>query len=199
MTLSALLEDFSEPQPGTTVALTDVMIEEEKLQAFEKGYQAGWDDSAKAQKDSAVHLSEEFASNIRDLSFTYQEAYAGVVGAMEPLIRQIVTSVLPVLAQDTLGARVTELLKNEIDANGPQPVTIVTAPGQATALEAILPEETGLSFEIREDTSLAESQVQLRLGDVAEREIDLAEVLAGIATAVEAFFQQASQTLKERA
>ena len=70
MTLSALLEDFSEPQPGTTVALTDVMIEEEKLQAFEKGYQAGWDDSAKAQKDSAAHLSEEFASNIRDLSFT---------------------------------------------------------------------------------------------------------------------------------
>ena len=199
MPLSRVLEDFSEAPAPATTALTDVMLEEEKLQAFKKGYQAGWEDSAKAQKDSTAHLSEELAQNLRDLSFTYQEACTAVLGAMNPLIGQVVTSVLPGLARDTLGVRVAELLQQEIAANGALPVTIVTAPDQGPSLETILPQDAALPLDIREDGTLAEGQVQLRLGDVAERDIDLTEVLAGIGTAVEAFFQQAEQTLKERA
>lgn len=118
---------------------------------------------------------------------------------MEPLIRQVVSCVLPPLAQQTLGVRVAQLLQEEVAAHGALPVTIVTAPGQSTALEAILPDDAALPLDIREDSTLAEGQVQLRLGEATEREIDLTDVLAGIGTAVEGFFQQAEQTLKERA
>ncbi|MEQ8897808.1 MAG: flagellar biosynthesis protein [Roseovarius sp.] len=199
MPLSDMLEDFSEAPARAATGLTDVMLEEEKLQAFEKGYQAGWDDSTKAQQQSAAHLSEDFARNIRDLSFTYQEACTAVIGAMEPLVREIVTSVLPDLAHETLAVRVAELLQHEVAAHGALPVTIVTAPGHGAALEAILPNDATLPLDIREDSTLADGQVQLRLGDAVERDIDLTGVLAGIGTAVEGFFQQAEQTVKERA
>lgn len=198
MALSRLLEDFGDnPETGTEVAMTDVMVESQKLEAFEKGYQAGWDDSVKAQHESATRIAEDFAGNIRDLSFTYQEAYAGFIAAMEPLIRQIVDVVLPKLAIDTLGPRVAELLQQEVATHGRQTVHIITAPGSAGALRAILPDDEVLQIEIEEDETLAEGQVHLRLGTATEREIDLQEVLAGIGTAVEGFFQEASQTLKE--
>jgi len=199
MPVADLLEDFGDSLAATDGAMTDVMIEDQKLDAFERGYQAGWEDSTKAQADSAERISEDFARNLRDLSFTYQEAYAGIIAGMEPLMRQIVEVVLPQIAKDTLAERVAGILMQEIAAYGHQPVELVTAPESAEALRAILPDDSTMPTEIREDSSLAEGQVQLALGTSIEREIDLQEVLGAIATAVEGFFQETSQSLKETA
>ena len=199
MPVADLLEDFGDSLAATDEAMTDVMIEDQKLDAFERGYQAGWEDSTKAQADSAERISEDFARNLRDLSFTYQEAYAGIIAGMEPLMRQIVEVVLPQIAKDTLAERVAGILMQEIAAHGHQPVELVIAPESAEALRAILPDDPTMPTEIREDSSLAEGQVQLALGTSIEREIDLQEVLGAIGTAVEGFFQETSQSLKETA
>ncbi|WP_162685572.1 ABC transporter ATP-binding protein [Roseovarius amoyensis] len=199
MPLSDLLEDFTESGGNTGAVLSDVKVEELKLEAFERGYQAGWDDSAKAQQDSSTHLSEDFARNIRDLSFTYDEAYAGLVAAMRPLIGQTVNVVLPELAHATLGMRVAALIEKEIAACGPQPVILTTAPASAAALQAVLPQDAGFPIAIRQDDTLAEGQVQLRIGDATEREIDLQGVLDGIRDATDSFFQETAPTAKETA
>jgi len=199
MGISHLLEDFAAPRATEGELLSDVMVEDLRLEAFERGYQAGWDDSAKAQQDGATAISEDFARNIRDLSFTYHEAYSSLVSAMEPLIRQIVTSVLPELAQGSLAARVAGLLQAEIAAHGKQPVLLTTAPASAEALRTILPEGGSLPVEIRQDGDLAPGQVHLRIGDVAEHEIDLEEVLDGIGAAIDGFFRDATQSLRETA
>ena len=199
MPVADLLEDFGDSLAATDEAMTDVMIEDQKLDAFERGYQAGWEDSTKAQADSAERISEDFARNLRDLSFTYQEAYAGIIAGMEPMMRQIVEVVLPQIAKDTLAERVAGILMQEIAAHGHQPVELVIAPESAEALRAILPDDPTMPTEIREDSSLAEGQVQLALCTSIEREIDLQEVLGAIATAVEGFFQETSQSLKETA
>jgi len=199
MSIMHLLEDFGESLPGTEVIMTDVMIEEQKLDSFEKGYQAGWDDSVKARQDSTARISEDFAQSIQDLSFTYQEAYSGFIAQMEPLIRQIVGSVLPKVAMDTLGLRIADMLQQQVATHGEQPVRIVSAPGSADALRGLLPEGAAMPLDIEEDDTLAAGQVHIRFGDQAEREIDLQDVLDGIGTAVDAFFQDASQTLKETA
>jgi len=199
MPVADLLEDFGDSLAATDEAMTDVMIEDQKLDAFERGYQAGWEDSTKAQADSAERISEDFARNLRDLSFTYQEAFAGIIAGMEPMMRQIVEVVLPQIAKDTLAERVAGILMQEIAAHGHQPVELVIAPESAEALRAILPDDPTMPTEIREDSSLAEGQVQLALGTSIEREIDLQEVLGAIATAVEGFFQETSQSLKETA
>ena len=199
MSVTHLLEDFGESRPGNELFMTDVMIEEQKLDSFEKGYQAGWDDSAKAQKDSSKQISQDFAQSIQDLSFTYQEAYTGFVTEMKPLMRQIVDTVLPKIAMDTLGLRISEMLEQELATHGAQPVRLATAPNSARTLSSLLPEGQAMPLDIEEDDTLAEGQVHLRFGTQSEREIDLQEVLDGISTAVDAFFQETTQTLKETA
>lgn len=199
MAVFDLLEDFAETGTVEGAALSDVTIEDLKLEAFERGYQAGWDDSAKAQRESGVCLAEDFARNLRDLSFTYNEAHAGFVAGLQPLIAQIVAAVLPELAHATLGARVTSLIEEEIAAHGRQPVMLVTAPASAAALQAVLPRDTGFPLEVGQDDTLAEGQVQIRIGEVAEREIDLQEVLGGIRAAVESFFLETTPSTKDRA
>ncbi len=199
MSILHLLEDFSDHIAGTPVAVTDVMLEDQKLAAFEKGYQAGWDDSAASQKDSKTRISEDFAQNVRDLSFTYQEAYSGLLGAMHPLISQMVNAVLPVVAQETLGVRIAELLQQHVAAHGQREVSIVTASPNIEGLRAILPQTDTLPIDISEDATLSEGQVHIRVGADWEQEIDLAEVLEGIRAAVDGFFQEASNALKETA
>ena len=206
MTVSHLLEDFGTVTADLGGAITDAgltandaWIEEEKLAAFEKGYQAGWDDSLRAQEESHTRISEDFARNIRDLSFTYEEAHSALLADMEQLIGQIVDTVVPALARETIGLRVVEILKSEIAAQERQPVRLVTAPGQSDALRNILPDENTLPLVIEEDTSLAEGQVHLRFASGAGRELDINKVLAGIATAVKGFFHEAKHRFKETA
>lgn len=199
MAIADLLEDFAESGPNAGEILSEVKVEELKLEAFERGYQAGWDDSAKAQQDSSTHLSEDFTRNIRDLSFTYDEAHAGFIAAMRPLIGQIVNAVLPELAHATLGARVAALIEEEVIAHGRQPVILITAPASAAALQAVLPQDTGIPFEIRQDDTLVDGQVQLRIGTASEREIDLQGVLDGIRAATDSYFQETAPTAKETA
>lgn len=199
MSVSHLLEDFSTASPSGHALTNEVMIEEEKLAAFEKGYQAGWDDCLRAQQDSRTRISEDFARNIRDLSFTYEEAYSAFVADMQQLMRQVVDAVLPALARETIGVRVVEILRSEIAARERPAVRLMTAPGQSAALSEILPEDTALPVTVEEDASLAEGQIHLRFGSGAERELNLDKVLADISTAVDGFFHEATQQVKESA
>lgn len=199
MPITHLLEDFGTLARGTPVALTDVSLEEQKLEAFEKGYQAGWDDSVKAQHDDSTHLSTDFAQNIKDLSFTYHEAYNGMLTAMEPLIRQLVDAVLPQVARDGLGAQITDIIQSFVKEHGQHPVRIVVAPASVAALEAVLPQDDALPLDISEDATLAEGQAHISFGQEGEREIDLQGLLQQISGAVDAFFHGRSDQHKETA
>lgn len=199
MALSDLLEDFSTERADTAVVMTELLLEEERLEAFEKGYKAGWDDSANAQTETATSISEDFASNLRDLAFTYEEAHDGMLSAIEPVIRQIVDTVLPAIAHETLGLRVADLLKTELSTHGRQPVRLETAPESAPAIRAILPHDCGFPLEIVETDMLGEGQVRIRFGPSNEQEVDLERVISGIRSATDAFFHQISATKKETA
>ena len=53
MSIAHLLEDFGETHAHAPIAMDDVSLEDERLEAFEAGYQAGWDDAVKAQTEDA--------------------------------------------------------------------------------------------------------------------------------------------------
>lgn len=199
MPISHLLEDFGMFSQGTPVALTDVTLEEQKLEAFENGYQAGWDDSVKAQQGDSARLTADFAQNIKDLSFTYHEAYNGMLAAMEPLVRQLVDTVLPDMARASVGAQVAEIILGFIKNRGPQPVNIMIAPGNAVAVEAVLPDDESFPIEIVEEPTMAEGQAHITFGQGAEREIDLQTLLQDISGAVDAFFATRPDQHKETA
>ena len=199
MSIAHLLEDFDETRHETQVTLTDVSLEDERLAAFETGYQAGWDDAVKAQTEDARRITADLAQNLQDLRFTYEEAHSAVMQALKPLLTQMTTTVLPRLARESLAPRLAEMLHDLAQDQGRRSVEIVSAPDDAPRLAYLLEDDPAIEATLAEDETLGPGQVYLRFGE-AEHEIDLAEVLAGIDAAITAFFdQQQHQTQQGKA
>lgn len=189
MTIGHLLEDYGAFAAGTPVSISDVSLEEQRLEAFEKGYQAGWDDSAKAQEEGAQKVSADLAQNLHELSFTYQEAYSAMLKSLAPLLQQMVEVVLPRAAHETLGVRLSEMLFELAKEHGNHPVEIATSPADVATIEDMIPAELPMPATVSEDTSVAEGQVYIRIGST-ERAIDLSEVLAEIERSVAGFYEE---------
>lgn len=187
MGISHLLEDFGSAQDEHTIHLSDVSLEEQRLEAFEKGYSAGWDDSVKAAKDDASRISADFSSNLMDLSFTVQEAQTGLMSSLKPLLKGMVEQVLPRLARDSLGNRVIETIQSMAGEASKGQIRIITAPANLAALETLTEGLIGMDVTLLSEISLGEGQVHIEVaGD--EREINLDRVLGEISQAVDAFF-----------
>lgn len=188
MTLRSVLEDFGSTQirplhPGG-IATAD--LEAEKLEAYEQGYRAGWDDAIKAQADDKTRIASDFAQNLQDLSFTYHEAYSRVLNAMSPLLQDMVNTLLPEMARQTLAPHLIEQLETLAGDIGSLKVIIAVAPGNLEAVQPLTTRDFGFPLELTADDTLGEGQADLRFGET-EREIDLSDVIQSIGKSVEAF------------
>ncbi|PVA09659.1 flagellar biosynthesis protein [Pelagivirga sediminicola] len=188
MSIAHLLEDFSSVSSGQSISITDVSLEEHRLQGFENGYKAGWEDAVKAANDEASRISSDFAGNLQDISFTLQEAQLGILAAMRPLLSGMVNTVLPQLARQSLGLRVLDTLEGMARAVADGPVEIVTAPGNIDALQALIDERNIADVRLTGEPTMGEGQVHVRAAG-SEQEIDLDAVLGQIETAVNDFFE----------
>ena len=192
MSIAHLLEDFDATQNGSEITITDISLEDVRLTAFENGYQAGWDDAIKAQTEDARRITADLTQNLRDLRFTYEEAHTAVTQALKPLLDQMVSAVLPRLARESLGPRITEMLHDLAQDQGRLTTEIAASPEDIQRLTHLLEGGPDLQVGLTEDNTLAPGQVSLRFGE-AEHEIDLAEMLEGIDAAIHAFFDQNQQ------
>lgn len=190
MAIPHLLPDFeSQGARGARISLTDISLEEQRLESFEQGFKAGWDDALKSQGRDQDKISSEFSHNLQDLSFTYHEAYAQVMKSVDPLLHQIVEKVLPEIARQTIGPHVIEQLLDMAREHATQNVQITVAPTNFGMMEALVSQEVGFPVNVIQEPSLGEGQVYLKF-ESAERQIDMADVLNGISKAITAFSQE---------
>ena len=199
MTIAHLLESFegAARDESGSAGLSELAFEEEKLEAFERGYQAGWDDSVKAQSDETVRVTSDFTNNLRELSFTYHEAHSHVLKSLKPLIENIVHSVLPRVAGKSLAAQIAEQV-GEVASSETGGVEIAVAPANVVAVQAMLPDQPGYPLAVRADAAIGEGQAFLNFGD-QERLIDYDEVLTGVTSAIDAFFNELERTSEKEA
>ena len=176
MSIAHLLESFehADRDESRPIAMSELTLEEEKLEAFERGYKAGWEDAAKAQVEDRSRVTSDLAKNLQEMSFTYHEAYGHLARALRPVLDQIVGAVLPDLAQKSLGPRIAEQLSDLAADAGKQDVEIVVAPRNADLVERLLERDTGFPVKLIKEPSLGDGQVFLRFGD-GERQIDHSE------------------------
>jgi flagellar assembly protein FliH len=163
-------------------------LEEAKLASYDAGYAAGWEDAAAALGNDQARIHADLARNLQTLSFTYEEARSHVLRGLEPLLEQIVATLLPSLARETLGGVVLDALMPLAATLADQPVTLVLNPAAQTAVEPLIASATGLPLSIVQEPSLGEGQVYLRF-DRSEMLVDLDRATAEIATAVRSFFE----------
>ncbi|MCG6903278.1 MAG: flagellar biosynthesis protein [Rhodobacter sp.] len=185
------LEDFelltARTDPSENGMIPVVQAETDRMAAYEQGYQAGWDDAASAQAQDQTRIGAEFARTLQELSFTFHEARAHLIQAMEPLFQELISTLLPELVVETLGLRILEELRPLVEDCVDRPVELVIAPASRPALERQLAAANVTAIRLCEEQSLAEGQAYLRVGK-AERQIDMAGALDRITSAVNALY-----------
>ncbi len=184
------LEVFESGEAGTapdTVVLDTSVLEEARLQAYDAGYSAGWEDATAAQSSDQLQIRANLARNLQGLSFTFQEARSHILRSLQPLLEELAGKLLPELARETLGGIVLDRLMPMADSLADAPITLVLNPASRAAVEPLIAEATGLPLSIEEEPSLGEGQVYLRFG-TNETLVDLDRVTMEIAMAVRGFF-----------
>lgn len=181
--------DIDSPQEQASGMVTMQLgaVEEAKLAAYEQGYRAGWDDAAAAQAEDQNRIRADLARNLQQLSFTWQEARAHMLKAVEPLLEEMVGRVLPETAREMLAPMVLEQVMPLAGEMTDQPVALVLNPAVRVAVETLIEQATGLPMVIQEEPTLPEGQVYIRLG-ATEAQVDLSRVTADIAAALRGFF-----------
>lgn len=170
-------------------------IEANRMAAYEQGYKAGWDDSAQSQIDDKSRIGADFARNLQDLGFTFHEAKSHVMKALEPLLTEIVSKVLPQLVSETLGQTILEELLPFAEEVSDAPVQIVVAPSGRIAVEALVDASLTIPLEIIEEPSLADGQVYLRMGEL-EKKIDMDAAIERIGSAIKSIYALNEEAMK---
>ncbi len=184
------LEEFSatiaanSPDP-----VLETGFEEHRIEAYEQGYKAGWDDAAAAQAEEQSRVSADFARNLQELSFTYHEARSQILNSLKPLFTEMVSKVLPTLAQGNLPQTIVDEVLTVASDQTDAEIEIVISPANRPALEHLLEGLTSLDVNIIEESTMAEGLAYLRFSD-SEKQIDLTSVLTGVSQLVEGFFAQ---------
>ncbi|MEM9575668.1 MAG: ABC transporter ATP-binding protein [Pseudomonadota bacterium] len=167
-------------------------LEDQKLQAFEAGYQAGWDDATKAKAEEKEKLTAEFGQNLLDMSFTYQEALSKLTLSLEPTMRQIIDKLLPEIVRAALGAHVFEQVQQLLKTQVGKPVEIVVNPKNVETVKTIVGSKLPDPFKIVGEDSLGEGQAFVRIGD-DERQVDLDSLVSDVSKAMTAFFHESGK------
>ena len=189
MPISHLLEDFHNVPTGRNLQIiSEETLEDARLSAFEKGYQAGWDDASAAQETEQSHISAEFARNLQDLSFTYQEAYNHVMRSIKPILDRMFIDILPEIAIPSLGMRLSEEALSMARQSAEAVIVLRMSPETAQRLEPLLVKKMPMQVRLLEDDTIGGGQVYLRLGE-QEKCIDLDGLIGRMKTLIEEFTQ----------
>ena len=194
MTRPWMLESFDSADQISTVSVDPSVtaLEEERLQAFDRGYKDGWEDAARAHAEEQGRISAELAGNLQALSFTYHEARVAVLNEMEGILKGLVSRVLPETMMHSLGEMIVEQIHAAAEAASEIDVEVLVCPDNAGRVRNLLQGMIAPPLTVLEEPSLGEGQAFIRLGE-DERKIDLEAVLQGLSEAVAEFFEHPKQ------
>lgn len=176
-------EDFT-PASGDASAVAQPPMDSN---AFEKGYQAGWDDAVRTEAQDQKRIGAELAHNLQDLGFTFHEAKGQVLKSLEHLLIELSGKLLPKLVSESAGQLIVENIMPFARQTAEAPAEIVISPSARTALEPLINEATTFPVNIIDEPSLGEGQVILRAG-LVEQEIDFSEAFQILSDAIQALY-----------
>jgi flagellar assembly protein FliH len=172
---------------GTTLVLEGSELEEARLQSFEQGYKAGWDDAVAAQDEERGALRSEIGRNLQALSFTYHDAQTHLLRAIAPLVCDTVARILPEIARQSLPHHIADEVMALAQSAAGTPVTLVINPAARGLVDTLIDGLPAPPLAIAEEATLGEGQAWLRLGD-SETRIDLDAAAATITRLLTDFF-----------
>ena len=193
--MSLALEDFGGfAGLARARSIDPAQHEAETLEAFDKGYAAGWDDATEAAERSAATSGHAVRARLEELSFTYHEARAHVMQSLLPLLEAVATTALPQLVRQSLGQRLIEVVEDLAAEAADGPVTIHVPPSDRDAVEEALTGSARFPYRLEPDPDLAPDTLHVRLGDQG-RFIDTQAAAARLTDALSALDTLNKETL----
>ncbi len=173
--------------------LSEEEIEDSKLASFESGYSSGWEDALRAHEDSKSAISAALKDGLARAELSKEAAFDQFITAAETLIEGIVKQVLPAISQDVLGYHIRDILTEVARTAVDRALEVSVSPEDHDGLVKLSADWLPETARIVCDPALSPGQADLKLGD-SETHVDLAEVIAEVGRAVDAFFHVAKET-----
>lgn len=194
MTIAHLLVDFANFHgAGSEPVFTDATLEEHQLEAFEQGYQAGWEDSAKAHAEEGLRINNDLASALQGWSFSFNDAQTQMLASLKPLFQQISDTLIPALARTgaphLLAEQLTLLSKQQLG----ETMKLSVSEEELPALERHLQFGGSYSVEFIADPSLNAGEFHISVGS-EEHFIDINQVTSAVQDALEAMTTNLERT-----
>ena len=188
-----LFEDFGNDAAAGEASAADLLDqhasqEEHRVEAFEQGYRAGWDDANKSALDDQERIAADLEKNLQDLGFTYVEVKSKMTRSIEGLLKELVNAVFPSLLGELLKAQVVQEVMAIAEKKLEVPVEIFVAPANLTAVEALIPPNLAFPVDVVEEPTLGDGQAHIKVG-LQEQQIDLDAVLSSASRSIDGFFE----------
>lgn len=181
-----VFETPDEPELPSLVMPED--LEDLRLNAYERGYTAGWDDAMRQADDETRARQEALVRLAEGLNFTYHEAQAHVLGALEPLLQAIAARILPQLARSALVQAVSEELMSVATELAATPVELRVPPGMKTDFEVGFEGLALPPLAIAECEDLPAGVAEFA-GGARQTRVDLAGIAERMADTIARFYQ----------
>lgn len=145
---------LDQPNAGSSPPL----LEEARLEAFEKGYKDGWDDALRAATRTQDQISNELAQAIQDASFNYVEARNSVISDLRSLASLTIQKILPDADSQLIIDTITKELRDLSDLPS---VIIRVSEGNSQSLQESLKDRLppGILFEEVPDLKATEARI----------------------------------------
>ncbi|MCW1932395.1 hypothetical protein [Pararhodobacter zhoushanensis] len=162
-------------------------IEDIRLNAYERGYLAGWDDGGQQVQTDETARREAIERQAEQLNFTYHEARGHVLKALLPMLEGMLSCVLPTLARASIVPLAIEHLTPLAHGAADAPLTLRVPSGSRDAYLAAFEGLVLPPLDLVETDDLAEGQALFVLGE-AETHIDLTHAAEEIRRAIDRFY-----------
>lgn len=189
MSIAHLLEDFGsaiEVPVALANAASGDAGESMRLEAYEDGYKAGWDDAVGANQAEQMQVAADLAQNLRDMSFTYQEACTHISQSLHGVFDAMMSLFLPEVARIALAPKVAEELGKLPLSSDDMQLVLSVSPESKPVLERLRSHMSDQELTFEEDPSLTAGQVLLGFGD-KEVAVDFDALLEEMRGALETF------------
>lgn len=161
MSISHVVRQLAED--ADTVATTRVETAEER--AFALGYHAGQEDALRTDEEAEAQTVSQAAERLRDLQFTYDEAYASALVQLLPLIEQVLQTVHAAALQQSVALRLGEILCAALADETAAPLSIEVSPAaMPTCCEVLSRTElhAGGRVALQSNPALSDGQMRVR-------------------------------------
>ncbi|MGB0901550.1 hypothetical protein [Halocynthiibacter sp.] len=172
---------------AVSAPIGEAQTEEDKLEAFENGYKAGWDDAARSHSENLEHVSVELGRNLQELSFTFHEARTQILKDMRAVFEELLAKILPEIANGNLPAIIAEQIAVIAQRDAQTKIELRVHPSNIDVVTRFVAAQSFLQVEVMPEPSFGEGQARLLFAD-GEQNIDLSEVLTLAEEKTQGFF-----------